>query len=82
MVYIIFFLKIIFSIYKRLKLDNQLLFQFWHCRLGHINKIRIIKLHKNGYYDPFDYESYETCETYLMGKMTKTSFKRKDKWSQ
>ena len=29
----------------------------WHCRLGHINKKRIEKLHKDGLLDSFDYES-------------------------
>ena len=46
----------------------------WHCRLGHINKERLGELHKHGYLDPFDFESYETCKSCLKGKMTKTPF--------
>jgi hypothetical protein len=34
---------------KKNILDNQYLYYLWHCRLGHINEIRIIKLHKEGY---------------------------------
>ena len=32
------------------------------------------KLHENGLLSSFDFESYETCEACLLGKMTKTSF--------
>ncbi|WVZ90398.1 LOW QUALITY PROTEIN: hypothetical protein U9M48_036704 [Paspalum notatum var. saurae] len=46
----------------------------WHCRLGHINKKRVEKLHKDGLLDSFDYESFETCESCLLGKMTKAPF--------
>ena len=46
----------------------------WHCRLDHINESRINKLYKDKFFDPYDYESYETCESYLMKKMTKTLF--------
>jgi hypothetical protein len=46
----------------------------WHCRLGHIGKKRIERLHKDGLLNSFDYESIETCESCLLGKMTKTPF--------
>jgi len=46
----------------------------WHCRLGHINENRMNKLHKSGNLGSFDYESYDTCESCLLGKMTKTPF--------
>lgn len=46
----------------------------WHCRLGHIGEKRIYKLHKEGYLDKYDYESYSTCESCLKGKMTKSPF--------
>jgi hypothetical protein len=49
----------------------------WHCRLGHINKNRISKLHKDGMLDQFDYESFDTCEACLLGKMTKSPFSGK-----
>ena len=54
--------------------DNQLNKTYlWHCRLGHISEKRINKLHKEGYLDNYDYE-YETCESCLKGKMTKSPF--------
>jgi len=60
------------SSFKR-KRDNQVnKTYFWHCRLGHIDEKRINKLHKEGYLD--NYESYETCESCLKGKMTKSPF--------
>jgi len=46
----------------------------WHCRLGHIGKKRIERLHKDDLLDSFDYESIETCESCLLGKMTKAPF--------
>jgi hypothetical protein len=41
--------------------------------LGHIGKKRI-KEAPYGLHDSFDYESIETCESYLLGKMTKAPF--------
>ena len=35
------------------------------------------KLHKEGSLESFDYESYDTCESCLFGKMTKLPFKEK-----
>ena len=46
----------------------------WHCRLGHISKKRMKKLHVDCLLTSFDFESYETCQACLLGKMTKTSF--------
>ena len=46
----------------------------WHCRLGHIGKNRIERLHKDGLLNSFDYETIETCESCLIGKMTKAPF--------
>jgi hypothetical protein len=34
---------------KKHILDNQYPYYLWHCRLGHINEIRITKLYKEGY---------------------------------
>ena len=53
------------------KVNNSYL---WHCRLGHIREERIQKLHKGGYLDLFDYESFVTCESYLTSKMTNPLF--------
>src|SRR6185312_13171936 len=46
----------------------------WHCRLGHISEKRVKNLHSDGLLTSFDFESYETCEACLLGKMTKTPF--------
>jgi hypothetical protein len=46
----------------------------WHCRLGHISEKRMKKLHNDGLLTSFDFESYETCEACLLGKMTKMTF--------
>ena len=35
---------------------------------------RMKKLHKDGFSELFDYESFDACEPCLLGKMTKTPF--------
>jgi len=59
---------------KRTRVDNSNPTYLWHCRLGHIGEKRIERLHKDGLLDSFDFESIETCESCLLGKMTKTPF--------
>ncbi|KAL8116619.1 hypothetical protein AgCh_022965 [Apium graveolens] len=59
---------------KRLKMNDSNQTYLWHCRLGQINEKRISKLHKDGYLDKFDFESYQECESCLLGKMTKPHF--------
>ena len=59
---------------KRLKPSDLNPAYIWHCRLGHINKKRVEKLHKDGLLDSFDYESFQTFESCLLGKMTKAPF--------
>jgi hypothetical protein len=44
----------------------------WHCCLGHINEKCIERLHKDGLLNSFDFESFDTCKSFLLGKMTKT----------
>ena len=39
------------------------------------------KLNKNGDLGSFDYESYDTCESCLLGKMTKSPFNGKGEWA-
>nr|AAS01945.1 putative polyprotein [Oryza sativa Japonica Group] len=46
----------------------------WHCRLGHINEKRMEKLHRDGLLHSFDFESFKTYESCLLGKMTKGPF--------
>src|SRR4051812_9491520 len=43
-------------------------------RLGHISQKRMKKLHGDGLLTSFDFESYETCQACLLGKMTKSPF--------
>ena len=57
---------------KRCKVDNDSATYLWHCRLGHIGVKRMKKLHADGLLESLDYESFDTCEPCLMGKMTKT----------
>jgi hypothetical protein len=45
-----------------------------HCHLGHINEKHIERLHKDGLLSSFDFESFDTCESCLLGKMTKAPF--------
>jgi hypothetical protein len=51
----------------------------WHCRLGHINEKRIERLHKEGLFSSFNFESFDTCESCLLGEMTKTPFTNQSK---
>ena len=46
----------------------------WHGCLGHINEKHIEILHKDGLLSSFDFESFDTCESCLLGKMTKAPF--------
>ena len=59
---------------KRCKVDNDTATYLWHCHLGHIGVKRVKKLHADGLLESLDYESFDTCEPCLMGKMTKTPF--------
>ena len=59
---------------KRLKQDNVKPSCLWHSCLGHINERCIAKLQKSGKIGSFDYESYDMCESCLLGKMTKLPF--------
>jgi hypothetical protein len=59
---------------KRPQLNDLNPTYMWHCRLGHISKKRMKKLHEDGLLSSFDFESYETCESCLLGKMTKMPF--------
>ena len=64
---------------KRCKVNDDSTIYLWHCRLGNIGVKRMKKLHADGLLESLDYESFETCETCLMGKMTKTRFL--EQWS-
>jgi hypothetical protein len=59
---------------KRLRPNDLNPTFIWHYLLGHINEKRIEKLHKDGLLSSFDFESFDMCESCLLGEMTKTSF--------
>jgi len=42
--------------------------------LGHISENLARRLHDDGLLTSFDFESYETCESCLLGKMTEVPF--------
>jgi hypothetical protein len=59
---------------KRAQLNNLNPTFIWYCRLGHINEKCKERLHKDGLLNSFDFESFDTCESCLLGKMTKGPF--------
>jgi hypothetical protein len=59
---------------KRARLNGLNPTFIWHCLLGHINDKRIERLHKYGLLNSFHFESFGTCESCLLGKMTKEPF--------
>ncbi len=59
---------------KICRADNDSTTFLWHCRLGHIGVKRMKNLHADGLLESLDFESLDTCEPCLIGKMTKTPF--------
>ena len=59
---------------KKFKSNDLSTTYLWHCRLGHINEKHISKLHQHRIMNSFDFESFKTCESCLLEKMTKTPF--------
>ena len=57
---------------KRCRVDNDSATYLWHYRLGHIGVKRMKKLHADGFLESLDYESFDSCEPCLLGKMTET----------
>ena len=55
---------------KRGKVDNDSATYLGYCCLGHIGVKRMKKLHMDGLLESLDYESFDTWEPCLMGKMT------------
>jgi hypothetical protein len=51
---------------KRARLNDLNPTFIWQCRLGQINEKRIERLHKDGLLSSFDFESFDTCESYLL----------------
>ena len=50
----------------------------WYCRLGHIKKNKMNMLAQKEILDDNDYESWSTCESYLLENMTMSPFIEKD----
>ncbi|KAF5804990.1 putative RNA-directed DNA polymerase [Helianthus annuus] len=46
----------------------------WHCRLGHISKARVKWLQSEGILESTGMDSFDDCESYLAGKLTKDPF--------
>jgi hypothetical protein len=44
----------------------------WHCRLGHVGVKHMKKFHSDGLLGSLDFDSFDTCEPCLLGKMTRT----------
>nr|GFC24831.1 hypothetical protein [Tanacetum cinerariifolium] len=65
----------IFSINKKRKLDLNSSY-LWHCRLAHIGKTRMQKLHSEGLLENIDEESFDKCESFISGKMTMKPFNK------
>ena len=67
---------VMYTASKNPKLDNVSESYLWHCRFDHVNKNRIDRLIKKHVFKIDDCESLPTCESYLLGKMTKSLFKK------
>ena len=76
-IYIISRPNVIYISNKYPRIDDVTDAYFWHCRLGHINKNKINRLAQEEILDKDDYELLPTCESYLLGKMTKSPFTEK-----
>jgi hypothetical protein len=61
---------------KRCKLSDDNSMYTWHCRLGHVGVKHMKKLHSDGLLGSLDFDSFDTCEPCLLGKMTRTPFIR------
>ena len=54
-------------IIKRTKGNNQKSSYSWHFRLGHASERRVTKLQNCGSLGSFDRESFDKCESCLLG---------------
>ena len=70
-------INIVYSTGKHPRLDSVSDIYLWHCRLGHINKNRINWLTQERIFEVSDGELLPTCESCLLGKMTKSPFTEK-----
>ncbi|GKE42777.1 retrotransposon protein, putative, ty1-copia subclass [Tanacetum coccineum] len=63
--------NVILNVGSSKELDKS---KLWHSRLGHVNKKHIAQLQKDGVLESFDFKSDDVCESFLLGKMTKSPF--------
>jgi transposase InsO family protein len=59
---------------KRCKHSDDNATYTWHCHFGHVGVKRMKKLHSDGLLGSLDFDSFDTCESCLLGKMTRTPF--------
>jgi hypothetical protein len=59
---------------KRFKLSDDNTTYMWHSCLGHVGVKRMKKVHNDGLLGSLDFDSFDTCEPCLLGKMTRTLF--------
>ena len=69
--------NVVYSTGKYPRLDSVSDIYLWHCRLSHINKIRINRLTQERILEVSDCESLSTYESCLLCKMTKSPFTEK-----
>ena len=53
---------------KKAKGDNLKSSCSWNCLLGHVSERRMTELHNWGSLGSFDCESFDKCESHLLGK--------------
>ena len=73
--------SIMYTSNKYPRIDNITDAYLWHCRFGYINKNKINRLTQEKILDINNYESLLTYESYLLKKMIRTPFTRKDEWA-
>jgi hypothetical protein len=66
---------------KRCKHSDDNAMYTWHCRLGHVGIKHMKKLHTDGLLGSMDFDSFDTCEPCLLGKMTRTPFTGLVEWA-
>ena len=54
--------------FKRPNGDNLKSSYSWHCRLDHVSERRMTELRKSGSLGSFESDSFEKCESFLLGK--------------
>ena len=48
----------------------------WHFKFGHVGDERSKKFERDAYFGAFDYESFATCESCIICKLSKSPFSR------